>query len=110
MLLKHFFINFDFFIFFFEWTKSVNKTFLLKHKSIIAGGDMYSRGQSGAGAPTGAGPTGPGGINSSKSASDYSSYGGYGNLFILIDIYEKITGHYIHQSLKSLRIFCTNFL
>lgn len=44
---------------------------------------MYSRGQSGAGAPAGAGPTGmppsgPGGINSSKSASEYSGYGGYG--------------------------------
>lgn len=43
---------------------------------------MYSRGQSAAGAPAGAGPgmppSGPGGINSSKTASDYSSYGGYG--------------------------------
>lgn len=48
---------------------------------------MYSRGQSGAGAPTGAGPglppSGPGGINSSKSASEYGSYGGYGIYFIL---------------------------
>lgn len=47
------------------------------------GGDMYSRGQSGGGAPTGAGPgmppSGPGGMNSSKTASDYSSYGGYGS-------------------------------
>lgn len=52
---------------------------------------MYSRGQSGAGAPTGAGPagmppSGPGGMNSSKSASEYSSYG-YGNFHILLGFF-----------------------
>lgn len=53
---------------------------------IIISGDMYSRAQSGPGAPSGTGqaggmpPAGPGN-SASKAGSDYSGYGtGYGGM------------------------------